>query len=613
MQGPGASDLMTLVASLAPRHLLLVLDNCEHLLDGTARLVDALLDAAPAAGPHRARPFRVLTTSREPLGVDGEAVHVLGPLGPDAATLFVQRAASSAGLTLAPGDPDVAELCERLDGLPLAIELAAAQLRHLTVGELLARLDDRLGILVGGRPRVGTRHATLAGTIEWSFDLLSAGSRQMFERLGVFPAEFDLATAQAVSPGHDAVATTNLMRDLVAKNLVVHEPGTGRYRLLETIRLFAAHRLGVSGQRTATAEHLRQHIVNRMTARTRPQAWLSATLAARNRDDIENVRAAFAASLERAAFTDAIDIMVGLSTLWRNAVSYAEGMRWAAGLRGRDLTPRDRLWLHIVEADLGLGSGDPRLMNDAATAAVRLAATVDDPAAAVIATIYRCLASLVTRPDVAVAGLDAARDRAGELAEPELNRLARAYRVVALLAAGRRTGLDVEIRDLIAPAGNGYDRYICVWAAYVDALVDRDGPALREWMNLEVDHVRGNGLRENWVMLYLDALAQIAEGADYLPRLRQARDLAEAEGRRADVDCVLALSYAAACRDDAEQAAELIGASGGGLFHDTANFVHHMLIRDRVVRPMLDPQAFEAALGRGHARSVAAILAEQGL
>jgi hypothetical protein len=114
-------------------------------------------------------------------------------------------------------------------------------------------------------------------------------------------------------------------------------------------------------------------------------------------------------------------------------------------------------------------------------------------------------------------------------------------------------------------------------------------------------------------MLYCDALAHIADGADYRPHLRRARDRAEAEGRRADVDCVLALSYAAACRDDAEQAAELVGASGGGLFHDTANFVHHMLIRDRVVRPMLDAAAFEAALERGRARPVTTILAEQGL
>jgi predicted ATPase/DNA-binding winged helix-turn-helix (wHTH) protein len=596
----GAGDLVTLVGALGSRRLLLVLDNCEHLLDESAAVVDALLDAGAD--------LRILVTSREPLGVDGEAVHGLGSLGADAATLFVQRATAATGRsTLTAADPAVVDLCHRLDGLPLAIELAAAQLRHLTLDDLLGRLDDRLGILVGGRPRAGERHATLARTIEWSYQLLSAPSRELFERLGVFPASFDLAAVEALQDG-DAVA---LVADLVAKSLVVHEPSTGRYRLLETIRLFAWQRLDAD-RRADLTERVRRHVVARTTARPRAHGWLSASLAARNRDDLDNVRLAFDESVARHRFADAVDLAVGLSTLWRNAVSYAEGLRWVADLRGRDLAPRDRLWLHIVEADLGLGSGDPRLMADAAAAAEALAAGVDDPAAEVIATVYRSL-SQFSQPDRAVAGLAVAAGRAHAAGEPGLHRLARAFRAVALQVTSRRDRVSAELDTLLTPVTDGYDRYICVWAGWVDALVDRDGPALLRWMDRQAENIHGSGLRENWVMLFCYALSRIADGSEYLSHLGRARHRAESEGRHADADCVLALAYAAACRDDPERAAELLGACGGGLFHDTANFIHYAVIRDRVVRPMLSPDTFETAYRRGADLRVATVLAEHGL
>ena len=264
-----------------------------------------------------------------------------------------------------------------MDGLPLAIELAAAQLRHLTLADLTNRFDDSLRILVGGRPRAGARHATLASTIGWSHDLLAGSSRDTFARLGVFRATFDLAAVRAVA-GLDEVAAANVMGDLVAKSLVVHHHDSGRYRLLETIRLFAADRLEATGQRTEVTELLRRHVLDRNTAARRPRAWLSASLAAANRDDIENVRVAFDASIAAGRYDDAVDLVIGLSSLWRNAASYAEGLRWAAALMRHDLAPRDRMWLHIVEADLGLGSGDPRLMADGASAALALASTVDD-------------------------------------------------------------------------------------------------------------------------------------------------------------------------------------------------------------------------------------------
>jgi hypothetical protein len=253
------------------------------------------------------------------------------------------------------------------------------------------------------------------------------------------------------------------------------------------------------------------------------------------------------------------------------------------------------------------------MMADSAAAAARIGAGVDDPGAEVIVTVYRSL-SRISQPELAAAGLSAASQRARSIGEPALDRLARSFRAVALLILGRRDGLAAELRELTAAAGDGYDRYIGIWAAWVDALVDRDGPALRRWMDRQADNIHGSGLRENWVTLFCEALAQAADGGDYLPHLRRARGRAEAEGRQADADCALALAYAACCQGDPVRAAELLGASGGGgLFHDTANFIHHLVIRDRVVRPMLEAATFEEAITRGGGLQVAKILADHQL
>jgi predicted ATPase len=607
IQGAGAIDLASLAATLGPRPALLLLDNCEHVLDAAAALVDAVLDAGARV--------RVLATSREPLGVDGEVVHRLGSLGAESAELFVVRAEAAAGRgVVSVDDPAVVELCRRLDGLPLAIELAAAQLRHLSMAELTERLDDRLTLLVGGRPRGGVRHSTLSATVEWSHQLLSATSRDLFARLGVFPGGFDLAAVESLTPDADRRDVPNLLGDLVAKSMVVHDPERGRYSLLETLRLFAAERLDEAGLRAETLERLRRHTIARATAEPRARTWLSTLTAARSRDDLDNVRLAFFASLDGGDLAGAVDLALGISTLWRNAVSYAEGRRWVGLLLERDLAPGDRLWALVLEADVGLGSGDPRLMNTAAAEAVRLAAAVDDPAGAAVAAIYGSMADLIIDPRRAVEQLEEARDGARAAGEPGLERLARAFRVVALRYCGRPSGLDAEVEALVdARPHGGYDRYLAVWAGYVVALADRDGPRMRTLMDIQLADVRATGQPVNWLITFCDALALIGEGAEYLPELRLARRRAEDEGRRADADCVLALAYAAACHDDWERAAELLGAIEGALFHDTASFIHHAMLRDQVVRPRLARGVFAAAAARGVELDLTAVLDEAGL
>ena len=616
VQGEGALEMSALAATLGPRRVLLVLDNCEHLLDESARLVDAILDAGDQA--------QVVVTSREPLRVDGEAVHTLGSLGSGAAELFVERASAAAGAEVADAaDPRVALLCRRLDGLPLAIELAAAQLRHLSLDELVSRLDDRLTLLAGGRPRAGARHSALSATIDWSYRLLSEDAREVFDRLGAFPASFDLDAVVAVSGGRDAALVTNIVGDLVAKNLVVHERSTGRYRLLETIRMFAVQRLVEAGLDDEVAELLRRHVVARARSKSRARAWLSMSLAAQSRDDLDNVRLAFEASLASSEdLPDAVDIALAISTLWRNAsrsslrpVSYAEGRQWVEALLSRDVADEDRVWALLMSADVALGSGDPFTMRASTADAVELMSRVDDLGASMVVSIYDAMTHLL-EPAQASRRLAAAADHAEERGEPGLARLARGYRLVTARMEGPSPALADEARAVVESVGDrerDYDSYIIHWAASLLALVDLDASRLRELMDAQIRDLAATGLRENWLTMYWEALALALDGEEYLDQLRSARARAEAEGRNADADCVLALACAAATRGEWEQAAELIGAVAGTMLHDTAGYIHLVLIRDQLVRPRLEPVVFKAARVRGADRDASAILAEHGV
>jgi hypothetical protein len=158
-----------------------------------------------------------------------------------------------------------------------------------------------------------------------------------------------------------------------------------------------------------------------------------------------------------------------------------------------------------------------------------------------------------------------------------------------------------------------YDSYIIHWAASLLALVDLDGPRLRGLMDAQLRDLAATGLRENWLTMYWEALALALEGEEFLPQLGRSRARAAAEGRNADADCVLALACAAAARGEWEESAELIGVVADTMLHDTAGYIHLVLVRDQLVRPMLDRETFKAARVRGIGRDVPAILAEHGL
>jgi predicted ATPase/class 3 adenylate cyclase len=233
------TDADALAVYFASRRTLLVLDNCEHLLDACADMADVLLARCPD--------LHVLATSREALGLEGERVIRVPSLSQhEAVALFLDRALAVRHDFGAGEEPDaVTDICRRLDGIPLAIELAAARVTHLSASEIDVRLDDRFHLLTGGRRRV-QRQQTLAATLDWSYDLLGEHERTLLPRLAVFRGSFDLAAAEEVC-GNDAL---DGLASLVAKSLVTpsaHE-GITRYRLLESVRLYAEERLVSAGE-----------------------------------------------------------------------------------------------------------------------------------------------------------------------------------------------------------------------------------------------------------------------------------------------------------------------------------------------------------------------------
>ncbi len=325
---PGRSTLDTLQQHLRDRQLLLVLDNCEHLLDSSAAMVAALLGGAPR--------LTVLATSREPLGVTGEAGWQVPSLSlsDEAIELFADRA-RLARADFGVDDDDagvVAEICRRLDGIPLAIELAAARVRTLSLTEILESLHDRFRLLTGGSRIAVRRQQTLRASVDWSHALLTDTERILFRRLAVFLGGFDLDAARAVA-GADGVERYQVLDQLtllVDKSLAVAE-NTGsrtRYRLLETVRQYALEKLGESGE----ADAVRSRHCDYYTS-------IAALIDAPARSDYEqrldqaevemdNLRNALGWNLEESDTERALSLASSLQPLWLTRGRVLEGRAW---------------------------------------------------------------------------------------------------------------------------------------------------------------------------------------------------------------------------------------------------------------------------------------------
>jgi predicted ATPase/DNA-binding SARP family transcriptional activator len=341
---PGRTGAESLLQAMRDRALILVLDNCEHLVEPCAAIVGSLLRDCPD--------LVVLATSREPLGVVGEAIWPVPPLcTPDDASrdlaelgrcesvrLFCDRAAS-AHPTFALTEENraaVVEICRRLDGLPLALELAAARVRHLSPREIAGRLENDFDLLSGGSRSTLTRHQTLRAAIDWSVRLLSDAERSLFESISVFAGGFCLGAVEAVCDDGEQVppgTVFELLCGLVDKSLLAtHETeGATRYRMLETVRGHAGERLAARGAKSEMRRRHAEHFADR--AEEAEPLLVSAERAATGRRlaaDQENLRAALAWAVSDSQGAEAAHRLTGsLWWFWHYVGRFEEARRWA--------------------------------------------------------------------------------------------------------------------------------------------------------------------------------------------------------------------------------------------------------------------------------------------
>jgi non-specific serine/threonine protein kinase len=388
----GALDVV--LHELGDRQLLLVLDTCEHLAGACAEFAATVL--------RRTSEVKILATSRQPLHVPGEEVLRLGPLGVpgtetaitvteagDAVELFAQRAAAAvSGFTLTPADlPHAIRLCRRLDGIPLAIELAAVRVRALPVADLAARIDSGLVAGIGTRRGAIGRHQTLHAAIDWSYGLCTAAEKAAWRRLSVFAGTFDLAGARDVVAGSELPAdqAEEVIRELVDKSVAL-PVGAGRYRLLDSVREFGAARLTEAGEDADCHERylarylsLTSEFSHRLTADGQRDRL------GRLRAEHANIRRALEYGLTGACAgavppraRSAARLAAALFPYWVMSGSIREGMRWQDKTLDRFAEPsQERASALANRALLGTAAGSPEAPGQAAEA-IAMAARVGD-------------------------------------------------------------------------------------------------------------------------------------------------------------------------------------------------------------------------------------------
>ncbi|GAA4520119.1 LuxR C-terminal-related transcriptional regulator [Actinoallomurus oryzae] len=412
LPAPDRDTIPSLARQLGDRRMLVCLDNCEHVVEAAAELAAELTRACPGV--------TVLATSREPLRVPGEVVWRVPPLGAeDAVALFEERS----GPTPAPDRDAVRTACARLDGIPLAIELAAAWSGTLSAREILQGLDDRFSLLVRGPRGVAARHQTLAASMAWSHDQLAEDDQVLFRRLGAFHGGFTLEAARGVCAFGplDRMAVLAGLSRLVDKSLVVADThrSVARYHLLETVREYAVARLAASGEAGRVRDrHLDTYLA--LTEDARPllardkDAWRAAVGA-----EHENLCAAATWGLSRDDPGRGRRLLAGLPWLWHLTTRGHEGLELLRRAVAR--TPDDRTALQArlltglaLVADTTHPAGPD---HDAAQAALEIAVEAGDVATACLARLLRAVALFSTDFDTAWSLAETARGEAREAGE----------------------------------------------------------------------------------------------------------------------------------------------------------------------------------------------------
>lgn len=576
---PGEPMLKTLVRVLASRHLLLVLDNCEHLMDACAQLVDGVLGWCPNVA--------FLITSRERLSIEGEMVVQVAPLGlapgdvdsePEAVRLFADRAASVAhGFRLTAANVDaVLRICSRLDGLPLAIELAAARANVLLPEQIAERLDRRFDVLTIGGRAAPKHHQTLEALIDWSYELLSDSEKAVFQSLSVFAGGWSLEAAEEVCTpaGIDRSMVLGLLAALVDKSLVVVEPEQGamRYRLLETLRAYAAERLRESG---AVAEAIMRHAryYDALARQLERRLYGDAQLDARREFDLEhnNFRAVLSnASLSNEVARAGAHIAASISLCWFFGNYFTEARHWFDWLLSFPEVAEDPDVVRCLMVDgfLAASLGDHDLGMEMCNRALARARTLADAFTlawsyfGVAATNFVC-GSAREMEHAARAGVQAS----GAAAWPWGVAICRAYVGRSLLMQRRVSEAVEELAEAVvdsASAGDPFTRALSLsfYGAALGARGDYDTAAQSFEQSLVLFRELGSLAQQSrvlvdWTVLAMrfgrirDAITALADG------LTTARELGKLPYRFAQL--FAAAAHLASVAAHHEEAARLIG------------------------------------------------------
>jgi predicted ATPase/DNA-binding SARP family transcriptional activator len=567
---------------IGKRQLLIVLDNCEHLLDAAADLVETVLATSPNV--------RVLATSREPLDVSGERVVRLRSLGvprtgtsleeltaSDAVRLFIERAeAAGAEMVIdAENAAAIAEICRRLDGIPLAIELAAARVIALSPAEIAARLDERFRLLTGGRRAAVERHHTLRAAVDWSYSLLSETEQQVFDRLGVFSGTFDAAAAGAVAGG-DGIEDWDILdtlTSLVAKSMLVvdRDAAATRYQMLETLRHYARERLDAAGFADERRRDHAGHFVGVAEASNQglksddEPIWLERILA-----DLDNYRAAVSWGLDSPGDEDgelAVRIIANLA--YHGGWSGIGIGAWAEAAveRTRSADQRYRGIVLACAATNAFYRGDFATGRQLSSEAVQAGVVADSPFPFMIYSAAALFARPEELSDLLVVGLKSLEDAHA----PEWD-VAGLHASLAGMAAFAG---ELELAEAETTAGLMMGRHlnspsIITTALYAHALAcSRSAPAaalaaLDEYFRI----VRG-GMGSQVIVRCRALKAQLRADANDLPGalddLREAIDDAHGTGDRPAMAFTLARAVLVLRGGDPERAAVLSGVIGEGL------------------------------------------------
>jgi predicted ATPase/class 3 adenylate cyclase/DNA-binding CsgD family transcriptional regulator len=465
---PGRSTMDSLLRFVRDRQMLVVLDNCEHLLDASAELVVALLSGAAR--------LTLLATSREAIGVAGEVSWRVPSLSLDdeAIELFTDRARHARpDFTLTDDNAAaVGEICARLDGVPLAIELAAARVRALSLAEILDSLHDRFRLLTGGARTAVRRQQTLRASVDWSHALLTEPERVLFRRLAAFLGGFDFDAAQAVA-GSGEVERYQVLDQLtllVDKSLVSADDTGGRthYRLLETVRQYALEKLGESGEADAVRTRHRDHYTALAALLDAPAGSDYEQRIEQAETEVDNLRAAFGWSRENSDVELALALASSLQPLWQARGRFREGLAWFDAVLTREVAQdaevaaavRARALADIAVLYLFLGAADSV---DRAQQALALARDIDDPAVLARA-LTACGLTAAYNAELAGVYFAEAIRLVRELQDRWRLSQILAWQANAAIAAGdpiaARAAAE-EGRDLADAIGDGFDSRHC--------------------------------------------------------------------------------------------------------------------------------------------------------